>query len=739
MSGKTREPIRLLRVYPDRRTTYKTVPIKSSTTAGDLRDIIAKKFLLTAEEADDYVILLLTQRRPEGREMSSGSSTVSPTVDKSSALVTQKKERWRSTTGAKINCLRRNWDSARTLRPDENLMTIILEDRRLRWPGKPEPQSAANSDTSTHHQGFDNNEYLMFIFKNGRIPLDVGNEFCGSSGEEEEMEEMEEMEGLEKNAGNDEIRKDGGIQNINGGGGQNLGESNDVLESKGDTNLEQTLHKDEQLHAEDGNTGPSLDQVDLNGLCKRINASQRFILGLPLDPQRRIPYQPRRPSNWKSSVQHWSPENLVDVTMYGLKDEGGSLPMKSLITPSRTRNNSSANSSGAVATVVTAATTTTTSSGGFSGYLLRRSQDQELVWYRRWCVIRDDTFWWCKSRHNQRHIVKIPLTNIDVKLSPNARKHRSMRYCFEIEINTTGCIYMFRARDSNERDLWLNALNEHIRVSHQNERVKLAEVIISDQEYRTSQSDESRLDRVSSSLTCLLKDEEARKIFAQCMREWHCEEALYFYCDVEDWRIFAEQLEADINESSENKLQDNNMKEGSIIDPETCGTSPSVTTKRDTTGTSFRMGSGRFQASVSTLWEQREQRRDQLSFRARALELWDRAQAIFDMFMNSKTAEYEVLLEISEKNKVKQILDTHHRSIRNKEEKNVANNEGSPNQCLTPMPSSVSNIELPPVDLFGNVQASVMEDMKKGAYQRLIGSSVGRRRLALLSVFNPDP
>ena len=74
------------------------------------------------------------------------------------------------------------------------------------------------------------------------------------------------------------------------------------------------------------------------------------------------------------------------------------------------------------------------------------------------------------------------------------------------------------------------------------------------------------------------------------------------------------------------------------------------------------MGSGRFEASVSGLWEQREHRRELLAFRTRILELWDRAQAIYDMFMNSKTAEFEVLLEIAEKEKVKEILKQYQES-----------------------------------------------------------------------------
>ena len=747
MTTVTKEPIRLLRVYPDRRTTYKTVPIKSSTTAGDLRDIIAKKFLLTAEEADDYVILLLIQRRPQWRN----EWTPPRTTARTTSLSLTSEEGKRITSRAVTNRLRRNWDGARTLEPDENLMEIIREDRRLRWPGRPETQSLAASGNTTHHQGFDNNEFLMFIFKNGRIPLDVGNEFCGSSGEEEAGEEEEHQ-----------APRMGAI-------GTTVGPTVDpTVGPTVDPTVGPTVESKQQNH-----------NASAAGHCKRTNATERFVLGLPLDPQRRLFYQPRRPSNWNSSVNNWSPENLVDETKYGIKDEGGGSPMHPLTMATATRNgirtNGGNGTSSGNGVSSNSAMATTTFSGGFSGYLLRRSQNQKLVWYRRWCVIRDDSLWWCKSRHNQRHIVRIPLTNIDVKISPNARKYRSMRYCFEVEINTTGRIYMFRARDSTERDLWLRALDEHIQVCHQNERVKLAEVIASDQEYRTSQLDENRLIRVTSSLAGLLQDEEARHVFSQCMCEWHCEEALYFYCDVEDWRVFAEQLAMEMNARQGMPANESEVPLRSFAStpssstptaaptaaptaptaPPTAPTAPptapstskiyhvrgsdiTTQTEGDATHTSFRMGSGRFEASVSGLWEQREHRRELLALRTRILELWDRAQAIYDMFMNSKTAEFEVLLEIAEKKKVKEILEQYQEN-RKKEQPNGQNTDTSATALSSSTTSTTkSTLILPPLDLFGKVQEIVLEDMRKGAYQRLIGSKEGRRRLALMSVHDPN-
>ena len=713
----TKETRRLLRVFPDRHGSYKTVPITASSTAGDLRDIIAKKFLLTAEEADDYVILLLVRRRPQWRR-----EAAPPTSAHTKAAST-------STASHELTLrLRRNWDGARTLKPHENLMDIIQEDRRLRWPGRPEPESAANTGSATHHQGFDNNEFLMFIFKNGRIPLDVGNEFCGSSGEDGEEDDEDD----EDDDGDEGARERKRRESTEGGG------------SAATTKVQQPHgshhHRHHHRHHPQQSTPPPM----ANGHCKGTSTCERFVLGLPLDPQRRLSYQPRRPSNWNASANNWSPENLVDVTMYGVNDDGGTLPMHNAMMAAAAHNN----------------TTTTMLTGGFSGYLLRRSQLQELVWYRRWCVIREDTLWWCKSRHNQRHIIKIPLTNIDVKISPDARTNRSMRYCFEVEVNTTGRVYLFRARDSNERDLWLRALTEHIHVCHQNERVKLAEVIVSDQEYRASQLNEGRLDRVTASLAGLLKDDEARHIFAQCMCEWHCEESLYFYCDVEDWRVFAKQLNADMQAMHDVPKEGKDGSSGSDgVSTSGVGGSSGVEDSSgadatalsnaapipagsvdDNTQTSFRIGSSRFQASVSALWEQREHRREQHSFRARILELWDRAQAIYDMFMNSETAEFEVLIEISEKEKVRHILEQYHHD-RSKD----ATDSSSDAQDVAEESADSSGVHQrqrqrllpPPLDLFGTVQEKVMEDMRKGAYQRLIGSSEGRRRLALLSVHDP--
>ena len=44
---------------------------------------------------------------------------------------------------------------------------------------------------------------------------------------------------------------------------------------------------------------------------------------------------------------------------------------------------------------------------------------------------------------------------------------------------------------------------------------------------------------------------------------------------------------------------------------------------------------------------------------------------------------------------------------------------------------------LPPVGLFCSVQATVLEELRCGAFQRFVGTPEGQRRLALLSVQSP--
>ena len=593
---------RLLRVYFDRKTTYKTVPIDATTTANDLQKIISKR--LPPEQAKDYIIVLLTRRRPDWHTLQTRVPSASITSEDGRAAASR----------SLSNQLRRNWDGVHVLRQDQNLMELIEEDRRLRWPEKSE---LIDADSSGNNQGFDNSDYLMFVFKNSRIPLDVGCEFCGSSGEEENNEEDDEQEYEIDNEQDEEDEEE----------------------------EEEAVNKDNQQKEQNNNTVAShhgsstnvvhLRQMQTSGPCTGSSESERFVLGLPLDPSKRLPYQKRRPSNWKPLIPNWSPEDLLDIETYGVQDNG-------------------------LATETSSMTANT-----FSGYLLRRSQNEALVWYRRWCVVQNDTLWCCKAKHNQRHIIKIPLDHsVDVSLSESAHVNRSMRYCFEVKTNRR--VYMFRARDSNERDRWMRVLQSHIQVAVQNERFRVAEVIVGEQEYRSSQLDESRLERVTSSLTCLLKDEGARQIFDKYLCKYHCQEGLWFYYDVEHWRMAAEQLNTDMNldEIEVNQMKDGQKNAKSSVQLDALSNSIGSTDAKDTydtkdttgTGTSYRIGSGRFEGSVSMLWEQREMRREQQSLKARAIELLERAKDIYDTFMNSTTAQHEVLLGRHEKEKVKQIL-----------------------------------------------------------------------------------
>ena len=752
--NRTKMAKRLVRVYFDRKTDYRTVAIQPSTTAVGLRDRISQRYGLPADQTEGFVIVLLTRRRPQWRQDTSTLTTTSLSENRTASSSISSEDGRTAAARARSNRLRKNWDGARVLQKDEVLMDLIQEDRRLRWPDKPEQVAVVN-------QGFDNVESLqiMFMFKNSRFPLDVGCEFCGSSGDDED--DYEEESSLPR---------------------QSMRDQNDDDNENNENNNDED---DRVLH---------LHQLEARGPCTGSGPSERFVLGLPLDPQSRVPYQSRRPSNWKPLVNNWSPEDLLDVTTYGIMDFMTAESLSSSSSTSSSSTSTTTNSSNVTASLSAAAATAAaaavaaaagTDGGGCSGYLLRRSQHDELVWYRRWCVVSGDTLWCCKSKRNQRHMIKIPLGSLqfngseydDVIISPASQTNHSMRYCFEVK--AAGRDYMFRARDSRERNRWLKVLEQHIHVANQNEQMKLAELIISEQEYRSSQLDEARLERVTSSLSCLLEDEEARQLFAHCLRDWRCVEGLYFCWDVEDWRLAAEQLAADIQEKKDTSTT--NAGDGSessrndavaaatssaassaassasstapssafstAPDASSVDGSPAQPTKSSSSGgetTSYRIGSGRFDASVNMLWEQREYRREQQLFIARSLELWDRAKDIYDKFMNSATAQYEVLLERCEKDKVKQLLISYFETEKNQDDQDFKNigeqsekeekvsEVGGETEDENSSSSSSSSLlrPTPPPSLFVKAQESVMEDMKKGVYPRFMASDEGKRGLA---------
>ena len=144
------------------------------------------------------------------------------------------------------------------------------------------------------------------------------------------------------------------------------------------------------------------------------------------------------------------------------------------------------------------------------------------------------------------------------------------------------------------------------------------------------------------------------------------------------------------------------------------------------------------------LWEQREYRREHQLFIARSLELWDRAKDIYDKFMNSATAQYEVLLERCEKDKVKQLLMSYFETEKNQDDqdfKNIGEQSDEKEEKVSEVGgetedenSSSSSSSLlrptPPPSLFVKAQESVMEDMKKGVYPRFMASDEGKRGLA---------
>jgi hypothetical protein len=168
----------------------------------------------------------------------------------------------------------------------------------------------------------------------------------------------------------------------------------------------------------------------------------------------------------------------------------------------------------------------------------------------------------------------------------------------------------------------------------------------------------------------------------------------------------------------------------------------------------------------STLWEERSHRRAQQSFRSRIAELWERAQAIYDAFMDAGRAELEISCEPAECKRIKAVLDAHvagggartaesssgiSASISadgkvydtDRDGGGLAAGQGRRSSSRSAGTGGEERLsagmatQLPPAELFCKVQVTVLEELRCGAFQRLVGTPEGLRRLALLSVQSP--
>ena len=693
----------ILRVHFDGQRTYKTLAIGPSTTAADLRLRVAKKLLLNEAQVKHFVVVLLTKRRPalasrvRNRE-SAGSSTHLASGDSSRPDGEEGVDVGAAKQGVMglpvsphslESQLRQHWDGARVLEDGEILHDLIETDRLLRGSpsvarstddgkGKEKEKGRRLIRRQSSFGEFSNEGYLMFMFKDRRTPLDLGTTFCGSSGEEEE-----ELEWFQ-------------VGNKQSGNGNN----------------------DNEECVNDGTDDPALASVssfELDAsagfLSHGRSPSERLTLGMPLEPENRIARRicalPTEPVS--SNITEWSLEDLS----ISIDDDTG------------TSRNSSDNLKAQAPNVN-------------GGYLFRRSRSNPAIWYRRWCIVHEDSLWCCKSRALQRHILRIPLAHAEITVPTEASQHRIMRNCFEV--GTARRAFAFRARDAYERNRWLKMLTHHVQVSNENESIKLAEIIVGDQEYRTSCAEENRLMRVSSSLTQLLEDEGARQIFAQCLREWQCEEGLYFYCDVDDWSSAVAQVALEWS-----------SRHGSNDERESMERASAGTSTRES---SMRPTSSRYEAMQGTLWDGRENRRANQSFITRAAELWERAQEIYDTFLEPGKAEHEVSSQLAARNSIKAALDAYRRN----NQANVSENENAPSadrQSSVDGSYSTANQgdaaggaeeervqsvmeKLPPAQLFCSLQAHVLEDLRRGAFQRFIGTPEGLRKLALLPLQRPS-
>ena len=123
----------------------------------------------------------------------------------------------------------------------------------------------------------------MLMFKDARIPLDLGSTFCGSSGEEaEDSEDGEDEEDGEYGEGGDH-------------GEQHSGEDNDdpMSTSTASSSLSSSTS--------------SLRPVE-SLLSRGSSPSERFVLGLPLEPESRVVVQTaRRAPVWDTAMRIENP------------------------------------------------------------------------------------------------------------------------------------------------------------------------------------------------------------------------------------------------------------------------------------------------------------------------------------------------------------------------------------------------------------------------------------------------
>eukprot|EP00945_MAST-04E_sp_MAST-4E-sp1_P005822 g5822.t1 len=164
------------------------------------------------------------------------------------------------------------------------------------------------------------------------------------------------------------------------------------------------------------------------------------------------------------------------------------------------------------------------------GYLYKRGGRDELVWYKRWCVLYDGMLFYWKSQTSERDPVSISLSNSVIRVSKLATVNRHMRFAFELE--TPRRVFHFRAMTESHFTVWMKRLKAGVMFAEEDSQMQLAEYFIKDHEKLTSRTDIARIDKVSSDLREMLANQHSFECLVDFMRTYNKEELVMFWVDV---------------------------------------------------------------------------------------------------------------------------------------------------------------------------------------------------------------
>ena len=136
--------------------------------------------------------------------------------------------------------------------------------------------------------------------------------------------------------------------------------------------------------------------------------------------------------------------------------------------------------------------------GDKCGYLRKNSARKRNVWRRRWCVVKDGRFWYCKERCEQHELSFISLADSSI----HEAKELAVPHCFEL--HTAAAVHQLCAPSAQALAEWSAVLRQQIDLASENELLSSAEMLICDNEHASSTRDGRALELAEGSLEGLL-------------------------------------------------------------------------------------------------------------------------------------------------------------------------------------------------------------------------------------------